>query len=431
MPESLRCPPGPDEPFTLGPDDETREALTAWIRAYGDIMRVPPGDDGHESWVVHGPDDVRHVLVRNHRNYTKGVGLNRVKILLGNGIMVSEGDFWRRQRRMIQPAFRNSVLHGFSDLIRRENLRLADEWHAAAEVGEPIEVTEAMSRLSLRIVLEAIFGADVDELDATEGGNPFHLLTEETERDLRFAARFRALTKVVRAAISRRRDAPPEARTDFLGMLMAARGRDDEPMTEKALIDEVMTLVVAGHETTASALAWAWYLLAIHPDAAARLHAEADAIDEAGIDSQTAMRLTVAGQVAREAMRLYPPGWLLSRRAVEADVLGGYAVAPGSHVFICPYLIHRSPAYWDAPDEFRPERFAREDVPAHRFAYIPFAAGPRHCVGESMAMIEMLMHLGLMARRFRVEYADAGPPRLESHINLRARDGIRVHLIPR
>lgn len=423
-------PPGPTQPFSLGPDDASREALTTWFREYGDTCRLPPGRDGAESWVVHHPDDIRRVLVSNHRNYTKGVGLDRVKILLGNGIMVSEGAFWARQRRMIQPCFKNAVLARFSGMIRAENNRCAEVWAQAARAGELVEMNAATSVLTLNIVLKSIFGVDLAGINRLHD-HPFGLLTDETERNLAFAARFRALTKVVAEIVALRRQQGRDE-PDLLGMLMAARARDDgTPMTDKALIDEVMTLIVAGHETTASALSWLWYLVAIHPDVAAHLRQEADDLDETALGAQDTAQVSYAKQVVREAMRLYPPGWLLSRRAVNADRLGGYNIAAGSHVFICPYLIHRHPRYWDAPEAFSPERFANEPGADRRFVYIPFAAGPRHCVGESLAMMEMLTHVLLMARRFEFAYAGSGVPALESHINLRPRDGIYIRLTPR
>lgn len=419
--------PGPAEPFSLGPDDASRVALTQWFSEYGDLCRLPPGRDGGESWVIHNPEDIRRVLVSNHRNYTKGVGLDRVKILLGNGIMVSEGAFWARQRRMIQPCFKNAVLGNFSDLIRKENLDAAGAWIKAAHAGEPVEMTAATSALTLNIVLKSIFGGDLVGI-AARHDNPFDLITEEPERNLAFAASFRGLTKVVAQVMAHRRE-QNRNEPDFLGMLMAARGRDDnQPMTDKALIDEVLTLIVAGHETTASVLSWLWYLLATHPEVARRLHAEVDGIDEHAFDARSSEHAPYTAQVVHEAMRLYPPGWLLSRRAVQADHLGGYPIAAGSHVFICPYLLHRHPRYWEAAEAFRPERFADGLGAVQRFAYIPFSAGPRHCVGESFAMIEMLMHVVVMARRFEFLTVGDDAPVIESHINLRAADGILLKL---
>ena len=208
---------------------------------------------------------MKRVLVSNHRNYTKGVGLDRVKILLGKGIMTSEGELWKRQRYMMQPFFHRRVITGFAGVIARANERFLERWDALAGRGEPVNLTDEMSELTLDIVLRSIFGTDLDRLSAELGGNPFEVVTKEQSRDLQFAYKFRPLTKLVARLIARRR-AEPEEHFDYVAMLMSARDKETgEPMGERELIDEVMTLVVAGHETTASGLNWTWYLLSQHP----------------------------------------------------------------------------------------------------------------------------------------------------------------------
>jgi enediyne biosynthesis protein E7 len=212
-------------------------------------------------------------------------------------------------------------------------------------------------------------------------------------------------------------------------MFMLTRDREtDEPMSDKELIDEVLTLIVAGHETTAAALTWTWYLVSRHPEAAERLRAEADqtsAEEVLGLGAAEAMSYT--HQVLQESLRLYPPGWLITRRAIEADELGGFAIAPRTDVFISPYMLHRHPAFWSDAEEFRPERFADADAnERHKFAYIPFAVGPRHCIGENIAMFEMLVHMRTMMRRFRLSRASDEPIELEAQINLRPRSNLMM-----
>jgi cytochrome P450 len=214
-----------------------------------------------------------------------------------------------------------------------------------------------------------------------------------------------------------------------LSMLMATRDRDSgEAMSDKELIDEVLTLIVAGHETTAAALTWTWYLITQHPETQQQLQDEADASSgdqTLGLDA--AESLTFTHQVLQEALRLYPPGWLITRRTIEADELGGYPIAPRTDVFISPYMLHRHPAFWSEPEEFRPERFAGADADErHRFAYIPFAVGPRHCIGENIAMFEMLVHVHAMSRRFRLTRAGNEPIELEAQINLRPRSNLMM-----
>jgi cytochrome P450 len=201
-------------------------------------------------------------------------------------------------------------------------------------------------------------------------------------------------------------------------------------MSDREMIDEVLTLIVAGHETTASSLAWTWYLISQDEDVAAGLRAEADGIAEGralGLDAAEALRYT--HQVLQESLRLYPPGWLFTRRALEADELGGYGIPARTDVFICPYLLHRHPDYWDRPEQFRPERFAEADAEErHRFSYIPFSVGPRHCIGENMAMFEMLVHVQQASRRFRLSRASAEPIELEAQINLRPRSTLMMNV---
>jgi cytochrome P450 len=241
------------------------------------------------------------------------------------------------------------------------------------------------------------------------------------------AFRFRSLAKLVAQLIVRRR-ASPEQHFDFLELLMASTDRaTGQAMSDKELIDEVLTLIVAGHETTAAALTWSWYLISQHPQIQAQLQAEADRAGGEAMGLDAAESLTFTHQVLQESLRLYPPGWLLTRRTLEADELGGYAIAPRTDVFISPYMLHRNPAFWSEPEEFRPERFAGPDAEErHRFAYIPFAVGPRHCIGENIAMFEMLVHVHAMARRFTLTRAGSEPIELEAQINLRPRSSLMM-----
>ena len=423
-------PPEPDSQFDIGSTEDSLERMSELFARYGDIYRVyAPGRKSY-TYVIHHPDDVKRVLVSNHKNYTKGVGLDRVKILLGNGIMTSEGDFWRRQRYMMQPMFHRRVITEFARVIDDANDRFIARWEAQAERGESVNVTDDMSALTLDIVLRAVFGRDLERLSTESGGNPFAVVTQEPARNLQFAYKFRSLGKLV-AALMRRRASEADEHVDFLAMLMSARDKETgDAMSERELIDEVMTLVVAGHETTASALNWTWYLLALHPQVESRLHAEIDAAPVAAASSLARMEaLPYTQQVVNEALRLYPPGWLLSRRALGADVLAGFEIPAGADVLLSPYLLHRHPRFWPDPDAFKPERFASENEASRpRFAYMPFAAGPRHCIGETFALYEMLMHLYKVARRYRLTYLPTEPVELEAQINLRTKNPLYMRL---
>jgi len=423
-------PPLADMQFDIGADDDAIHRMTELFARHGDIYRFHSPARRAEMWVINHPDDVKRVLVSNHKNYTKGSGLDRVKILLGHGIMTSEGDLWKRQRYMMQPMFHRRVITQFAELIDACNNRFITKWETQAARGELVNVTDDMSELTLEIVLLSIFGTDLARLAQEMGGNPFDIVTKEPARDLKFAYRFRQLTKLVAALVKRRREEQTE-HFDFLGMLMDARDKESgSPMSERELVDEVMTLIVAGHETTASGLNWTWYLLSQNPEAERLLHAEIDATEEKTSPSLADMEaLTYTKNVCDEALRMYPPGWLLSRRTIAPDTLSGYHVPAGTDVLLCLYLLHRHPRYWKEPEAFRPERFdAAHEAERPRFAYMPFAAGPRHCIGETLALYEMYMHLYKVARRYRLTYVPDRPLELEAQINLRTRHPLMMKL---
>src|SRR5262245_56560268 len=303
---TLRQPPEPELQFDIGSTEDSLERMTELFARYGDTYRVYAPGRKSWTWVINHPDDVKRVLVSNHRNYTKGVGLDRVKILLGNGIMTSEGELWKRQRYMMQPAFHRRVITQFAGLVDTCNGRFIAKWEAQAARGELVNVTDDTSEPTLAIVLQSIFGTDLARLSGEMGGNPFDIVTKEPARDLKFAYRFRQLTKLVAALIKRRRAEQTE-HFDFLAMLMDARDKESgAPMSERELIDEVMTLIVAGHETTASGLNWTWYLLSQNPAAEKLLHAEIDATTEQPAPSLADMEaLAYTKNVCDEALRLY------------------------------------------------------------------------------------------------------------------------------
>lgn len=418
-------PPTVSEAHELGTTDESIDRMLRWFREHGDTYRVFAPGRGSWTWVIHHPDDVKRVLVTNHRNYTKGVGIDRVRMLLGNGIMTSEGEFWRRQRRMLQPAFHRRVIQRFGGVIRDRNAALIGDWGRAAERREPVNLTESMSQLALEVVLHAIFSEDLGRLVTHLADNPFLLVTRESKRDPRFAFEFRQLGKVVQKIVRQRR-ASGRRHFDFTQMLMESIDPETgQGISERELVDEILTLVVAGHETTASALNWTWWLLAQHPQVERRLHEEQDHAGDLGVASYDDLeRLPYSRSVLQESMRLYPPGWLLTRRSIGPDRLGGYALPPGTDVFLSPYVVHRHPAFWDNAESFDPERFGTGRAEGrHKFAYLPFGAGPRHCIGENFATFEMLLHVNGAARRFRLRPVTPGPVALEARINLRpARD---------
>jgi cytochrome P450 len=425
--------PGPQERYDLDANDESLPLLQALKQRHGNTFRVMSQSRANDSLVIHNPDDIRHVLLSHRGNYVKGVGLERVRVLLGNGLIVNDGESWMRQRRMMQPVFQSQVIRGFSTIMEQLNRELLERWAGHAERNEPINLTRELSEVTLSIVLRALFSVDLDRLIAAEGASPFDLLTRETRRDLPFAAKFRSLTRHVLAMIDARRK-EQRIEMDLLSMLMEARDKDSgEAMPDRALLDECMTLIVAGHETTASTLNWTWYLLSQHAAVESRLHETVDATTPIPASSDEPLTAnTHVERLLQESMRLYPPGWLFTRRALKDDRLGGYHVPAGTDIFICPYLLHRHAQHWERPEEFDPERFLPATAESrHRFAFLPFSAGPRYCIGAGFAMAEMTMHLSMVAQRFRLQYVGNEPPQAEFQINLRTRHDVHMRVVAR
>jgi cytochrome P450 len=434
-------PPCAQAQFDVGATDDSLARMVELGAVFGDIYRVHAPGRNSDTWVIADPATIKRVLVSNHRNFTIGVGLDRVRILVGNGIIVSEGEVWKRQHRMMQPMFQRSRVERFGALIADVNRRRLEGWEQKAAAGQWLNITRETSESALEVVLRATLGGDYDRLLGELGANPFAMLTEEAARDLRFAFRFRQLGRHIESVIARREAASagaayaqrPAADADWLAMMMAARDRNDgSAMSHRELIDEVMSIIVAGHETTAAVLNAVWYLLSQHPEVEAQLHAEVDAIELADLRLATVESLHYTHQVILEALRLYPPVWVLTRRCIHADRLAGYQAPAGTDVFMSPYVVQRDPRHWPEPDAFRPGRFAAgAESAAHRFAFIPFSAGPRHCVGETFATYEMALHIYHAARRFRLRCMQPGAPEMEARINLRMREDVLMHVEPR
>jgi cytochrome P450 len=404
------------------------QRLESLWQQYGDCFRVPAVSRAADTWVITAPDWIRRVLVSNHRNYTKGIGIERVRVLLGNGLMASEGGQWRRQRRLLQPAFHKPVVERFFPVYHQQAQLLAARWRQAAAAGQAVNVTEAVSETTLAAVLEALFSEDLADFRDAQGRLPFDMVSRESQRDLQFAVRFRALGAAVREVAGRRRRDrrfPP----DLLSHCLLARDRSSgAAMSDKQLVDQVLTLIVAGHETTAASLNWVWYLLATHPESFQQLSDGMGNFDvDAVPDWETLERWQPVTQVIKEALRLYPPGWLYTRRAVQDDCFGDYRLPAGTDVFICTWLLHRHPGWWESPEAFRPQRFApAQEARRHRYTWLPFSAGPRHCIGEAFAMAEMTIHLAVLARQLRPQPPDTPPPAFDTGVNLRPRAPLHV-----
>jgi cytochrome P450 len=369
-----------------------------------------------------------------------------LKPVLGDSLLTTDGPVWLRQRRLMQPAFHKRRIDAFATVMVDQTARLCERWTAHAASDDVLDVAAEMNRLTLDIVTEALFGTQVGDQAAVVGesvrrlsesfvadiGSPLGFLSIFLGRPLGRARRpAAALHAVVQEIIERRLAAPDDDRDDLLALLLAARDEDTgERMDPTLLRNQVLTLFVAGHETTSNALAWTWYLLSTHPLVAERLRAElSQALGGRAPTIDDLPRLRYARMVIEESMRLYPPAWATSRNPTEDDEIGGIRIAKGTLVFLSPYLTHRHPDFWENPERFDPERFQPERVKErHRFAYFPFGGGPHLCIGETFAMTEATLVLATLAQRFRLDLAPGAHVEPAPLVTLRPRDGLPMRL---
>ena len=422
---AFRQPPGPDAPVPLGIDEETLNALTDLRDRYGNMVSVTK-PSGRLAYFINDASEVRRILLRRHAKYRKGPGFERVKMLLGNGLIVSDDDVWRRSRTMIQPAFSRQNVHRLVDAMAECATTLSARWQALAEAGESLNINVETSDFALQLILLTIFGDDYETRILAEGDNPFAFLAEDSTRDLGVVMKVRELRQFMLDIIAERRQSDQSEVYDFLSMYIQATDKQGRPFDDKELLDELMTLIVAGFETSANTLAWVWYLLSGHADVEERLLAEiADCMP--GLDAvsaDNAARMVYTQQVLEETLRLYPPVWLFTRRATELDELDDFDVPPGTDIYLSPYILHRTETYWPDPDRFDPDRFELGDKPKKERPYFPFSLGPRRCLGEYFSFLEMKIHLALLLPKFRMMRSSDEEPALELAINLRSRDDI-------
>ncbi len=433
--DNLKKPPGPTEAYDINTTDGSFILLEQFYQQYGDIVRVKSRTRRSDSYLINNAEYIKHILLKNYQNYKKGVGFERVKMLLGNGIIVSDGEFWRKQRRMIQPAFSKTMIAAQVEMVQKCNLQRIDKWTAllASQDSAEIDISYEASDLALDIVLRLLFSDDVDTLLEQAGENPFAFLTEDPVRDMKVVLKYRSLMSLLLELIQARRTTTKKY-NDFVSVFVDARDKETgDAMTDKELLDEVMTMIVAGHETSAITLTWVWYFIAKYSDVDKAVQ---DELIQSGISGAPGIndleKLPYIKQVTEEALRMYPPVWLFTRKAVEDDQLGDYFIPAGADIFLSPYYLHRNTDYWDDVDEFLPQRFTAEaEKQRHKFCYLPFSAGPRRCIGDFFATVEMQIHIGLMAQKFRFELLDDEIPELEASINMRARNPIMLKISKR
>jgi cytochrome P450 len=442
QPQSRR-PPGPARNWLFGNLKEFGHdqlgTMTRWAREHGDLVSARFGP----RYVVFAnhPDLVEEVLVNQNRRFIKHYRLRQTERTLGQGLLTSEGEFWRGQRKLAQPAFHRERIANYAQLMVDDTERMLRSWND----GQVHDAHADMMRLTLKIVAKTLFDAEIGGETASASaametltrafiartGNlitPPHWVP--TPLNLRIEHAIRRLERILEAVITERR-ASGEDRGDLLSMLLAAR--DDETgrqMSDRQLRDEVMTLFLAGHETTANTLAWAWVLLSRHPEVEARLHAEIDYV--LGPRPPTVAdlpRLPYTESVVQETLRVYPTVWVIGREAIEPVELGGYKIPPGTTVFMPQWVIHRDGRWFEDPDAFRPERWTDGLMHRiHRYAYFPFGGGPRICIGNNFALMEAILILATIARQFRLELVDDAEIIPLPTITLRPARGVKVTL---
>ena len=405
----------------------------------GDVVHWKFG--GTDTYLLKDPEHIKRVLVTDHRHFMKGRALQVARRVLGNGLLTSEGEFHDRQRRLLQPLFLPERVAGYGPRIVEAAERTSARWRE----GETVDVQREMARLTLAVIGETVFAADL----ATEADELADALTVSLDTlnlfmlpylgvlerlPLPSMRRFRRaqgrLDRTVARVIDERRAAGGRG-DDLPSLLLAAREQNGWSDTE--MRDEAITILLAGHETTATALTWTWHLLARHPDAEATLHRELER-ELAGRPpgAEDLPRLAYAGMVVREALRLYPPAWLIGRRALVDYRLDDYEIGAGSIVIVSPYVTHHDDRFYPDPFRFDPGRWAPvERKRRPRYSYFPFGAGPRVCIGETFAWTEALLVLATLAQRWRLRSPPGYEPRLEPRVTLRPKGGLPMTLAGR
>lgn len=437
--------PGPPGTLLLGHVSAFRDdplgLVTSATAEYGDLVRFRLGP--HVEHLVNHPDFAAQILQKKRERYDKDCRSTAfIRRVCGESLLTASGKAWQRRRNLLQPAFHRNHVHGFADLMVEATTTMLARWPRPTGPAR-LEMSAEMMRLTYTIVARALFSADLGE--GAERIKPaMRLLLEETfdrirsifnppswlptPGNRRFAKALAEVNRVALALIEEHRLNPSGKRTDLLTMLLAARDPDDgEGFGLEQLRDEVVTLLIAGHETTANALTWTFHLLSLHPEIQDRVHEElAGVLQGRDPTPDDISKLTLTTNVIKESMRLFPPVWIIERRALADDTIGGFHIPKNSSVVICPWTLHRHPEFWDEPDEFRPSRFDQ----APPAAYLPFGAGPRVCLGHEFAMLEARIATAMVLQRFRLRPVPDAPVEPHPGITLPPLHGLPLTLEP-
>lgn len=432
-----RTPPGPPGHPILGNLREfaadTLGFATRLAREHGDVARFRLVN--REAWLLSGPEAVERVLVDNHRSYVKHTFFwRKVEAIFGRGLLTNEGDAWLRQRRLAQPAFHHARIADYAAIMVDYTLDRVAGW----EDGEERDVRAEMTSITFRVVAKTLFDAEVSG-DVAEIAAAFDTGIEEIARRIRrpvllpdwvptrgnrrYRSAVRRMDRLVYRIIDEHRDG--RDRGDLLSALMQVEDEEGRPMSDEQLRDETITMLLAGHETTALALTWTWFLVSRHPEVAERLEAEVDALDGRPPVIDDLPRLPFTERVVKESLRLYPPAYSFGREALEDDEIAGWPVAAGTTLFVFPWVLHRDPRLFPEPLRYDPDRWTDDfERTLPRLAYLPFGSGPRMCIGREFARMELVLIVAAIAQRFRLEWG-AEPPVPMASITLRPTGGLR------
>ena len=440
----LNLPPGPKGLPLVGnvfePRGDAVGYFTRCVRDYGDIVFLH--FLGVPMCFVNRPEYIESVLVTQHLNFEKSKDYRALRRVLGNGLLTSEGEFWRRQRRLVQPAFHQERIGAYAEVMVNFSEKMVASW----KDGQPLDIHEAMMRLTLDIVAKTLFDTDVSH-EAEDVLSALHVLMGKFMRQAGFAfllpssipipttrrlqRAVRQLNRVIYGIIGERR-ASGRTSGDLLSALLQAQDEEGVGMTDRQLHDEIMTLFLAGHETTANVLSWTWLLLGENPQVEQKLIEELSRVLGGRAPAPADLpRLVYTDMVLREAMRLYPPVWIIGRRALAPFRLGEYELPAKTNVLMSQLLMHRDPRYFPEPERFDPDRWKPGDprgASLLRFAYFPFGGGPRVCIGAGFATMEAVLLLATIAQKFHIKIDPGQKVEMLPSVTLRPRNGIRVTL---
>jgi cytochrome P450 len=430
-------PPGPAGTVPSSDLADPLRFILSLAREYGDIAQFPTAFG--PVYLVNHPDYIRDIF--HDGGYLR---VSLLKMALGEGVLTSEGTYWRAQRRRMQPAFHQECIESFDTLITDATREMMQEWQPCAESGQPIDVAAEMTRLTLKIIGKALFSVDFSPMADTlsraittclECVEELWIFSSSRTVSSSFHARFRdamrTIDELVFTVIKERRR-KNEKINDLLSLLLPTEKHKHGSLSNRQVRDEIVTMLLAGHETTANMLAWTWFLLSEHSDVETKFRRELDtALGTRTAKSADLPNLPYARMVLQESMRIYPPVWILFRKALANHTVGGYHIPAHSMVALSSYAMHRHPQYWDDPERFDPERFSRDrysDLP--HYTYFPFGGGPHLCMGNHLAMMEASLVMATIAQRYHLALVPGHPVEPNPVITLRQRYGMRMTLVP-